>query len=234
MIVQLSNVKVFIFIFLFIFLISCSFEKKESVTNIPIPDSELMDKFCSLKNPNYEPDILKYLPLKTIHAQKNRDLFIDYKDFLEKIKKLENINIYENEGYLDILDSNYQVLARVNINSEGGRVNMIYVEVDDNVEFFNRNDLKGVLLYINSIILKGVNKNNILNELTLGIVNKDNAEGLNYISSVKVDDIYFKMIQFSPDLVVNKIKSGELRDIDCNRKSYMEYKDLKSSLFVIY
>ena len=79
---------------------------------------------------------------------------------MENSKLLSNMNIYENQGYIDIIDiidNDYNIKGRILIVSDKDYIKYITLEVASDLKFFKEEVIKKVLVDVVDVLNK---KNN--------------------------------------------------------------------------
>ena len=91
--------------------------------------------------------------IKNNLGMKISDFFIG----MENSKLLSNMNIYENQGYIDIIDNDYNIKGRILIVSDKDYIKYITLEVASDLKFFKEEVIKKVLVDVVDVLNK---KNN--------------------------------------------------------------------------
>ncbi|MBJ8551264.1 hypothetical protein [Acinetobacter bereziniae] len=206
-------------------------------------DIDLINKFCLNKEPNVNLDINKYLPSESsMENPIKKNLGISVVNFFDKIqngKKLDNMNIYENQGYIDIIDDNYDSIGRIIIIPDGEYVKYINLEVRSAPDIFKKEILKktivGVINVLNnhgdSEIAYNKMLGNLLVNMKNGVFNLKNGI---YSGSFKDNEIVYEISTINKKFIASKVASGEIKDVNCKTRKYHNYSDIELSIFSIY
>jgi len=203
---------------------------------------EVINKFCLTPEPNVSLDINKYLPFKSsMESPIEKNLGIKVSDFYNKIQKsnfLNNMNVYENQGHIDIVDDNYDVVGKILIISAGNYVKYINFEVRSDPQIFKGKLIKSALIDVISAVSDTDSEliydkalSNLINNIKDG---KFNPRTGIYSGSFDENEVVYEVSTINRKFIAAKVASGEIRDIDCKTKKYNEYKDLELSLFSIF
>ena len=203
---------------------------------------EVINKFCLTPEPNVSLDINKYLPFESsIESPIEKNLGIKVSDFYNKIQKstsLNNMNVYENQGYIDIVDDNYDVVGKILIISAGTYVKYINFEVRSDPQIFKGKLIKSALIDVISAVSDTDYEliyDKVLSNLIKNIKDgKFNPRTGIYSGSFEENEVVYEISTINKKFIAAKVASGEIRDIDCKTKKYNEYKDLELSLFSIF
>ncbi|MCG7219399.1 hypothetical protein [Acinetobacter sp. AG3] len=203
---------------------------------------EAINKFCLTPEPNVSLDINKYLPFESsMESPIEKNLGIKVSDFYNKIQKstsLNNMNVYENQGYIDIVDDNYDVVGKILIISAGTYVKYINFEVRSDPQIFKGKLIKSALIDVISAVSDTDSEliydkvlSNLINNIKDG---KFNPRTGIYSGSFDENEVVYEVSTINKKFIAAKVASGEIKDIDCKTKKYNEYKDLELSLFSIF
>ena len=203
---------------------------------------EVINKFCLTPEPNVSLDINKYLPFESsMESPIEKNLGIKVSDFYNKIQKstsLNNMNVYENQGYIDIVDDNYDVVGKILIISAGTYVKYINFEVRSDPQIFKGKLIKSALIDVISAVSDTDYEliyDKVLSNLIKNIKDgKFNPRTGIYSGSFEENEVVYEISTINKKFIAAKVASGEIRDIDCKTKKYNEYKDLELSLFSIF
>lgn len=205
-------------------------------------NDEVINKFCLTPEPNVSLDINKYLPFESsMESPIEKNLGIKVSDFYNKIQKstsLNNMNVYENQGYIDIVDDNYDVVGKILIISAGTYVKYINFEVRSDPQIFKGKLIKSALIDVISAVSDTDSEliydkvlSNLINNIKDG---KFNPRTGIYSGSFDENEVVYEISTINRKFIAAKVASGEIRDIDCKTKKYNEYKGLELSLFSIF
>jgi len=205
-------------------------------------NDEVINKFCLTPEPNVSLDINKYLPFESsMESPIEKNLGIKVSDFYNKIQKstsLNNMNVYENQGYIDIVDDNYDVVGKILIISAGTYVKYINFEVRSDPQIFKGKLIKSALIDVISAV-SDTNSELIYDKVLSNLINNikdgkfDPRTGI-YSGSFEENEVVYEISTINKKFIAAKVASGEIRDIDCKTKKYNKYKDLELSLFSIF
>lgn len=231
-------IKFILFYFIFI-LVGCK-EKFEADGSL---DMNFINKFCEQKEPNVDLDVEKYLPkINSKNEPIVGNLGIKSNVFFERLqndKKISNMNIYQNEGVVDIFDDNYNNIGKVFIVVDGDYIKYIKLRVSDGIDFFENKNVSNALIGVIDALGQKVNSNliyySILNSLKENIYLKksDSKSGL-YIGDYESNHLYYELVTINSEFISGEVKKGNIKDVNCNLKKYSDYNNLKVSLFSIY
>ena len=228
----------YIVFLIFTFIVGCD----EKLIYSRSKSDEVINKFCLTPEPNVSLDINKYLPFESsIESPIEKNLGIKVSDFYNKIQKstsLNNMNVYENQGYIDIVDDNYDVVGKILIISAGTYVKYINFEVRSDPQIFKGKLIKSALIDVISAVSDTDSEliydkvlSNLINNIKDG---KFNPRTGIYSGSFEENEVVYEISTINKKFIAAKVASGEIRDIDCKTKKYNEYKDLELSLFSIF
>ncbi|KAF5272949.1 hypothetical protein FQR65_LT17286 [Abscondita terminalis] len=187
-------------------------------------DIDLINKFCLNKEPNVNLDINKYLPSESsMENPIKKNLGISVVNFFDKIqngKTLDNMNIYENQGYIDIIDDNYDSIGRIIIIPDGEYVKYINLEVRSAPDIFKKEILKKTIVDVINVLNNHgdseIAYNKMLGDLLVldklpvevgfadGTVGNNVEDNKNYMSNldaninIKTGYIFFKSTNYVP------------------------------------
>lgn len=231
-------IKFILVTFIFI-LVGC----KEKVGADSSLDLNFINKFCEQKEPNVDLDIEKYLPkINSKNEPIVGNLGIKSNVFFERLqndKKISNMNIYQNEGVVDIFDDNYNNIGKVFIVVDGDYIKYINLRVSDGIDFFENKNVSNALIGIIDALDQKVNSNliyySILNSLkeNIHLKKSDSKSGL-YIGDYESNHLYYELVTINSEFISGEVKKGNIKDVNCNLKKYSDYSNLKVSLFSIY
>lgn len=203
---------------------------------------EVINKFCLTPEPNVSLDINKYLPFESsMESPIEKNLGIKVSDFYNRIQKstsLNNMNVYENQGYIDIVDDNYDVVGKILIISAGTYVKYINFEVRSDPQIFKRKLIKSALIDVISAV-SDTDSELIYDKVLSNLINNIKDSKFNprtgiYSGSFDENEVVYEVFTINKKFIAAKVAGGEIRDIDCKTKKYNEYKDLELSLFSIF
>ena len=228
----------YIVFLIFTFIIGCDGKLISSGNK----SDEVINKFCLTPEPNVSLDINKYLPFESsMESPIEKNLGIKVSDFYNKIQKstsFNNMNVYENQGYIDIVDDNYDVVGKILIISAGTYVKYINFEVRSDPQIFKGKLIKSALIDVISAVSDTDSEliydkvlSNLINNIKDG---KFNPRTGIYSGSFDENKFIYEISTINKKFIAAKVASGEIRDIDCKTKKYNEYKDLELSLFSIF
>lgn len=228
----------YIVFLIFTFIVGCD----EKLIYSRSKSDEVINKFCLTPEPNVSLDINKYLPFESsIESPIEKNLGIKVSDFYNKIQKstsLNNMNVYENQGYIDIVDDNYDVVGKILIISAGTYVKYINFEVRSDPQIFKGKLIKSALIDVISAVSDTDYEliyDKVLSNLIKNIKDgKFNPRTGIYSGSFEENEVVYEISTINKKFIAAKVASGEIRDIDCKTKKYNEYKDLELSLFSIF
>jgi hypothetical protein len=145
------------------------------------------------------------------------------------------MNVYENQGYIDIIDDNYDVVGKILIISAGTYVKYINFEVRSDPQIFKGKLIKSALIDVISAVSNTDSKliydkalSNLINNIKDG---KFNPRTGIYSGSFDENEVVYEISTINKKIIAAKVASGEIRDIDCKAKKYNE---LELSLFSIF
>lgn len=233
-----SNNKKYHLALILFFIVGCD----ENLIYSHSKNDEVINKFCLTPEPNVSLDINKYLPFESsMESPIEKNLGIKVSDFYNKIQKstsLNNMNVYENQGYIDIVDDNYDVVGKILIISAGTYVKYINFEVRSDPQIFKGKLIKSALIDvisavsdIDSELIYDKALSNLINNIKDG---KFNPRTGIYSGSFEENKFVYEISTINKKFIAAKVASGEVKDIDCKTKKYNEYKDLELSLFSIF
>lgn len=233
-----SNYKKYHLALILFFIVGCD----ENLIYSRSKSDEVINKFCLTPEPNVSLDINKYLPFESsMESPIEKNLGIKVSDFYNKIQKstsLNNMNVYENQGYIDIVDDNYDVVGKILIISAGTYVKYINFEVRSDPQIFKGKLIKSALIDVISAVSDTDSEliydkvlSNLINNIKDG---KFNPRTGIYSGSFDENEVVYEVSTINKKFIAAKVASGEIRDIDCKTKKYNEYKDLELSLFSIF
>lgn len=232
------KIKIYIGFLFLIFTIGCD----GKVISSGDKNDEVINKFCLTPEPNVSLDINKYLPFESsMESPIEKNLGVNVIDFYNKIQKstsLNNMDVYENQGYIDIVDDNYDVVGKILIISAGTYVKYINFEVRSDPQIFKGKLIKSALIDVISAVSDTDSEliydkvlSNLINNIKDG---KFNPRTGIYSGSFDENEVVYEVSTINKKFIAAKVASGEIRDIDCKTKKYNEYKDLELSLFSIF
>ncbi|MFW2043123.1 hypothetical protein ACG94V_14940 [Acinetobacter sp. ULE_I001] len=232
------KIKIYIGFLFLIFTIGCD----GKVISSGDKNDEVINKFCLTPEPNVSLDINKYLPFESsMESPIEKNLGVNVIDFYDKIQKstsLNNMDVYENQGYIDIVDDNYDVVGKILIISAGTYVKYINFEVRSDPQIFKGKLIKSALIDVISAVSDTDSEliydkvlSNLINNIKDG---KFNPRTGIYSGSFDENEVVYEVSTINKKFIAAKVASGEIRDIDCKTKKYNEYKDLELSLFSIF
>ena len=233
-----SNYKKYHLALILFFIVGCD----ENLIYSRSKSDEVINKFCLNPEPNISFDINKYLPFESsMESPIEKNLGIKVSEFYNKIQKstsLNNMNVYENQGYIDIVDDNYDVVGKILIISAGTYVKYINFEVRSDPQIFKGKLIKSALIDVISAVSNTDSKliydkalSNLINNIKDG---KFNPRTGIYSGSFDENEVVYEISTINKKIIAAKVASGEIRDIDCKAKKYNEYKELELSLFSIF
>lgn len=233
-----SNYKKYHLALILFFIVGCD----ENLIYSRSKSDEVINKFCLTPEPNVSLDINKYLPFESsMESPIEKNLGIKVSEFYNKIQKstsLNNMNVYENQGYIDIVDDNYDVVGKILIISAGTYVKYINFEVRSDPQIFKGKLIKSALIDVISAVSDTDSEliydkvlSNLINNIKDG---KFNPRTGIYSGSFDENEVVYEVSTINKKFIAAKVASGEIRDIDCKTKKYNEYKDLELSLFSIF
>lgn len=233
-----SNYKKYHLALILFFIVGCD----ENLIYSRSKSDEVINKFCLTPEPNVSLDINKYLPFESsMESPIEKNLGIKVSDFYNKIQKstsLNNMNVYENQGYIDIVDDNYDVVGKILIISAGTYVKYINFEVRSDPQIFKGKLIKSALIDVISAV-SDTDSELIYDEVLSNLINNIKDGKINprtgiYSGSFDENEVIYEISSINKKFIAAKVASGEIRDIDCKTKKYNEYKDLELSLFSIF
>ncbi|WP_252509499.1 hypothetical protein [Acinetobacter bereziniae] len=183
-------------------------------------DIDLINKFCLNKEPNVNLDINKYLPSESsMENPIKKNLGISVVNFFDKIqngKTLDNMNIYENQGYIDIIDDNYDSIGRIIIIPDGEYVKYINLEVRSAPDIFKKEILKktivGVINVLNNHGDSEIAYNKMLGDLLVNMKNGVfNLKMVSIQGLLKIMKLYMRFQQLIKNLLLLKLLVVKLR-----------------------
>ena len=233
-----SNYKKYHLALILFFIVGCD----ENLIYSRSKSVEVINKFCLTPEPNVSLDINKYLPFESsMESPIEKNLGIKVSEFYNKIQKstsLNNMNVYENQGYIDIVDDNYDVVGKILIISAGTYVKYINFEVRSDPQIFKGKLIKSALIDVISAVSDTDSEliydkalSNLINNIKDG---KFNPRTGIYSGSFDENEVVYEVSTINKKFIAAKVASGEIKDIDCKTKKYNEYKDLELSLFSIF
>jgi len=228
----------YIVFLIFTFIIGCDGKQISSGNK----SDKVINKFCLTPEPNVSLDVNKYLPFKSsMESPIEKNLGIKVSDFYNKIQKsnfLNNMNVYENQGHIDIVDDNYDVVGKILIISAGNYVKYINFEVRSDPQIFKGKLIKSALIDVISAVSDTDSEliydkalSNLINNIKDG---KFNPRTGIYSGSFEKNVVVYEISTINKKFIAAKVANGKIRDIDCKAKKYNEYKDLELSLFSIF
>lgn len=231
----------YIFFSCVVFFSGCEKNNNFVETNKPIIDD--IAGICNIQEPNINLDINRYLPfessmdnsIKNNLGMKISDFFIG----MENSKLLSNMNIYENQGYIDIIDNDYNIKGRILIVSDKDYIKYITLEVASDLKFFKEEVIKKVLVDVVDVLNKK-NNGDLIYETALNNLEKNMRQGkFNlrtgvYSGSYEQNKVIFEFSTINNDFIYSKVRNGEIKDINCKTKKYNDYRNLKKTIFSIY
>ena len=232
------KIKIYIGFLFLIFTIGCD----GKVISSGDKNDEVINKFCLTPEPNVSLDINKYLPFESsMESPIEKNLGVKVSDFYNKIQKstsLNNMNVYENQGYIDIVDDNYDVVGKILIISAGTYVKYINFEVRSDPQIFKGKLIKSALIDVISAVSDTDSEliydkalSNLINNIKDG---KFNPRTGIYSGSFDENEVVYEVSTINKKFIAAKVASGEIRDNDCKAKKYNEHKELELSLFSIF
>lgn len=233
-----SNYKKYHLALILFFIVGCD----ENLIYSRSKSDEVINKFCLTPEPNVSLDINKYLPFESsMESPIEKNLGIKVSDFYNKIQKstsLNNMNVYENQGYIDIIDDNYDVVGKILIISAGTYVKYINFEVRSDPQIFKGKLIKSALIDVISAV-SDTDSELIYDEVLSNLINNIKDGKINprtgiYSGSFDENEVIYEISSINKKFIAAKVASVEIRDIDCKTKKYNEYKDLELSLFSIF
>jgi len=233
-----SNYKKYYLALILFFIVGCD----ENLIYSRSKSDEVINKFCLTPEPNISLDINKYLPFESsMESPIEKNLGIKVSDFYNKIQKstsLNNMNVYENQSYIDIVDDNYDVVGKILIISAGTYVKYINFEVGSDPQIFKGKLIKSALIDVISAVSDTDSEliydkalSNLINNIKDG---KFNPRTGIYSGSFDENEVIYEISTINKKFIAAKVASGEIRYIDCKTKKHNEYKDLELSLFSIF
>lgn len=208
MIFNKGNYKIYLGLIL-AFTVSCD---GELITNNS-KDIDLINNFCLNKEPNVNLDINKYLPSESsMENPIKKNLGISVVNFFDKIqteKALDNLNIYENQGYIDIVDENYDSIARIIIIPDGKYVKYINLEVRSAPDIFKKEILKKTIVDVINILNNHgdseIAYNKMLEDLLVNMKNGVfNLKNGIYSGSFKDNEIVYEILTINKKFIASK------------------------------
>lgn len=233
-----SNYKKYHLALILFFIVGCD----ENLIYSRSKSDEAINKFCLTPEPNVSSDINKYLPFESsMESPIEKNLGVKVSDFYNKIQKstsLNNMNVYENQGYIDIVDDNYDVVGKILIISADTYVKYINFEVRSDPQIFKGKLIKSALIDVISAVSDTDSEliydkalSNLINNIKDG---KFNPRTGIYSGSFEENEVVYEISTINKKFISAKVANGKIRDIDCKAKKYNEYKDLELSLFSIF
>lgn len=183
-------------------------------------DIDLINKFCLNKEPNVNLDINKYLPSESsMENPIKKNLGISVVNFFDKIqngKALDNMNIYENQGYIDIIGNNYDSIGRIIIIPDGKYVKYINLEVRSAPDIFKKEILKKTIVDVINVFNNHgdseIAYNKMLEDLLVNM--KNGVFNLKMVSIqvlLKIMKLYMRFQQLIKNLLLLKLVMVKLR-----------------------
>lgn len=177
---------------------------------------EAINKFCLTPEPNVSLDINKYLPFESsMESPIEKNLGIKVSDFYNKIQKstsLNNMNVYENQGYIDIVDDNYDVVGKILIISAGTYVKYINFEVRSDPQIFKGKLIKSALIDVISAVSDTDSEliydkvlSNLINNIKDG---KFNPRTGIYSGSFDENEVVYEVSTINKKFIAAKVASG--------------------------